>query len=159
MQIEIVKRIHEIFKSKRLTLSIAESCTAGLVSHLITSLSGASEFFDSSLICYSLKSKKRLLDIKTSLLKKHGSVSEETAEAMAEAVRIMTKTDFSLAITGNIGPTAIEDKRVGLIFFSVAFKKGTESRGMIFDGSRNDIKEAAAMAALEFLYEVVSTWT
>ncbi len=157
-KIEIIRKIHKIFKSKKLGLSLAESCTAGYVSHLITSLPGSSAFFDSSVICYSIKSKKKLLGIKGYLLKKYGVVSEETARAMAEAVRAKTMTDFSLSVTGNLGPKAIEGKRIGLVFLAVSFDKGTESKGMIFDGARNEIKEAASIAAMEFLHGVVSVW-
>ncbi len=158
-ELEIIEKIHKVFKSKKLKLSIAESCTAGFISHLVTLLPGASEFFEASIICYSFRSKKKLLGIKESLLKKHGAVSEETAKAMAEAVRLKTKTDFGLAITGNLGPATIEGKKVGLVFIAVAFDAGTESKGMIFDGSRDEIKHAASMSALEFLHEVISTWT
>jgi len=157
--LEIVSKIYDIFKSKGLKLSISESCTSGLISHMITSLPGASEFFDSSIIVYSANSKKILLGIGEALLKKYGTVSEEAAKAMAEAVRLKTKTDFSLAVTGNLGPAALEDKKVGLIFIAVSFDKGTESKGMLFDGSRDEIKRAAAIAALEFLHEVISIWT
>ncbi|MBI4684820.1 MAG: CinA family protein [Nitrospirae bacterium] len=148
-----------IFKSKRLSLSVAESCTAGLISHMLTLLPGASEFFDSSIICYSSESKQRLLNIKEAQIKKHGTVSEETAIAMAEMVRKKTGADVSLSITGNLGPVPIENRKAGLVFIAVSFNRGTESKGMIFDGSRNEIKQSASVAALEFLYEVVSVWT
>lgn len=158
-ELDLIKKVHTIFKLKNLRLSIAESCTAGLISHMITSLPGASEFFDSSIICYSTKSKKGLLGIKESMLRKHGAVSEETAMAMAEAMRSKTETDFSLSITGNLGPSTMEGRRVGLVFIAVSSNAGIESKGMIFDGSRIEIKKTAAYSALEFLYEVVSVWT
>jgi PncC family amidohydrolase len=159
MQDDMVKKIHEIFKTKGLTLSFAESCTAGLLSHLITSLPGASEFFDSSIICYSNRSKEKLLGIKKSILAKHGAISEETAMAMADAMRLKTKTDFSLSITGNLGPVPIEGKKTGLVYIAVSSDSIVESKGMLFDGSRDEIKESAAIASLKYLYEVVSAWT
>lgn len=157
--LDIVKKIHNIFKSRKFRLSIAESCTGGLVSHLITDLPGASEFFDSAIICYSSDSKNKLLDIDAAILERYGSVSEESACAMADSVRKKTNADFALAITGNLGPVPIEDKETGLIYFAVSFDGGFKSRKVILKGSRQEIKLSASLSALEFLYEVVSVWT
>lgn len=155
----LVKKIHHQFKASGWRLCIAESCTGGLISHLLTALPGASEFFDSSLVCYSTESKVNLLGIKRSLIRRHGAVSEDTALAMADSVREKRVTDFSLSITGNLGPDPMEDKKVGLVYIAVAWKEGTTSKGMIFDGERESIKYAAAAAALRFLSEVVETWS
>jgi len=157
-ELEIIKKIHEIFKLKNLRLSLAESCTAGLISSLIIHLPGASDFFDSAVVCYSAESKKKLLGVKKSILKKYGTVSEETAGAMAEGIRMKTKTDFALSVTGNLGPNPIEDKKTGIVFIAVSFEGGIESKGMIFEGTREEIKHVASIAALEFLHEVVSVW-
>ncbi|OGW73326.1 MAG: hypothetical protein A3J81_05165 [Nitrospirae bacterium RIFOXYB2_FULL_43_5] len=73
-------------------------------------------------------------------------------------MRLRTKTDFALSITGNLGPEPIEDKKTGLVFIAVSFEGGIESKGMIFEGSRDEIKLSASAAALEFLYGVVSVW-
>jgi PncC family amidohydrolase len=156
---KLTRKIHRLFKTKGIRLSIAESCTGGLISHTITCLSGASMFFDSSIVCYSPSSKSKLLGINKSVLKKHGAISEEAAREMAEAVRKKTGADFSLAVTGNLGPTALEGKRVGLVYMAVSFKGNTESKGMIFDGPRQMIKESASYEALMFLHEVASIWT
>jgi PncC family amidohydrolase len=157
-ELELIRKIHGIFKSKNLSLSLAESCTAGFISSMIVHLPGASDFFDSSVVCYSLISKEKLLGVKKAILKRHGAVSEETARAMAESMRLKTKTDFALSITGNLGPEPIEDKKTGLVFIAVSFEDGIESKGMIFEGSREEIKLSASAAALEFLYGVVSVW-
>lgn len=140
-------------------LSVAESCTGGLISHLLTNLPGASLFLDSSVVSYSNESKIKLLGIRASLIKKYGSVSEETARAMAIAIREKRRTDFSLSITGNLGPEPIEGKRVGLVYMAVDWQKDTSSRGMIFEGEREEIKYQAALASLRFLSEVLETWT
>jgi len=157
-ELELIRKIHGIFKSKNLRLSLAESCTAGFVSSLIAHLPGASDFFDSAIVCYSRESKEKMLGVKKSILKKYGTVSEETARAMAENMRLKTKTDFALSITGNLGPEPIEDKKTGLVFLAVSFDGGVESKGMMFEGSREEIKLAAAIAALEYLYGAVSIW-
>lgn len=155
---EIVREIHTFFKTAQLRLSVAESCTGGLISHLITDLPGASLFFDSSVITYSTESKVRLLGVRRSLIKKYGAVSEETAMAMARCMRSRRGTDFSLAITGNLGPEPMEHKKVGLVYMAVDWKGGTESRGMIYEGERKEIKLKAAKGALEFLLEVARIW-
>lgn len=156
--IESVKKIHRYFKNSELKLSVAESCTGGLISHLLTNLPGASQFFDSSVITYSNESKTSLLGVKASLIEDHGAVSEEVARAMAVAVRNKRKTDFSLSVTGNLGPEPIEEKRVGLVYMAVAWKRSTTSKGMIFEGEREEIKYQTAIASLRFLSEVVEIW-
>ncbi|HAM52278.1 MAG TPA: competence protein ComA [Nitrospiraceae bacterium] len=155
---ELIKKIHTYFRSSRLKLSVAESCTGGLVGHLLTTQPGASEFFDSSVVSYSAESKIKLLGIKKSLIQRYGTISEETARAMAYAIRKKRKTEFSLSITGNLGPKPAEEKKVGLVFMAVDWEKETISRGMIFDGDREAVKYAAAMASLRFLGEVVEVW-
>jgi|Deesub1362A_J573_1020465.scaffolds.fasta_scaffold00004_359 PncC family amidohydrolase len=157
--LEIIKKVHRVFRTKGLRLTVAESCTAGLISHMLTSLPGASEFFDSCIVCYSARSKNKLLGVKKSLIKKYGTVSEETARAMAEAVRAKIGADVSLAVTGNLGPEPIEDKQTGLVFIAVSSEDETTSRGFIFDGSREEIKRAASLEAFHLLYEAVSAWT
>lgn len=157
--IEVVEDIHSYFKKSGLTLCVAESCTGGLISHLLTNLPGASLFFDSSIVCYSIESKRNLLGVKGSLIRHQGIISEETARAMAIGVRQKRKTDFSLSITGNLGPDPMEDKTAGLVYMAVDWERETVSRGMIFDGGREEIKYKAAISSLEFLRETVKVWT
>lgn len=156
---ELIEKIHRHLKRSSLTLSIAESCTGGLISHLLTNLPGSSLFLDSSVVCYSTESKVKLLGVRRSLIKGHGAVSEKTAQAMAVAVRKKSNTDFSLATTGNLGPNPMEDKRVGLVYIAVDWSRETISKGMLFDGEREGIKYEAARAALQFLGEVLEVWT
>ncbi len=155
---ELIEKMHRRFKSSGLRLSIAESCTGGLVSHLLTNLPGASLFLDSSIVCYSTESKVKLLGIRRSFIKTHGVISEEVAREMAKAVRKKRMTDFSLSTTGNIGPDAMENKRVGLVYMAVDRERETVSRGMLFEGDRESIKYEATMASLRFLNEVVEVW-
>lgn len=163
LNLEIVKKLHDIFKSKGLRLSIAESCTAGLITHMLTTLPGTSEFLDSAIIPYSIEAKKNLLGIGQSCIERHGAVSEEMAREMAESIRDKTGTDFSLAVTGNLGPKPMPEpmgsKKVGIVFIAVSSKIETTSRGFAFEGTRDEIKESAGRTALEFLYEAVSIWT
>lgn len=156
--IELVRKVHQLFKRSGLRLSVAESCTGGLISHLITTLPGTSQFFDSSVVCYSPEAKIDLLGIRSSLIKHYGVISEETAREMATAIRRKRETDFSLATTGNLGPDPMENKRVGLVYMAVDWERETISRGKIFEGDREEIKYQAAISALELLREVVEVW-
>jgi PncC family amidohydrolase len=156
--IEPVERIHKYFRASWKRLCLAESCTGGLIGHLITNLPGASLFFDSAVVTYSNESKIKLLGVKRSLIAKHGAVSEEVARAMAVAARERRGTDFCLATTGNLGPEPMEGKRVGLVYIAVDWERETASKGMIFEGDREQIKLQAALSSLQFLAEVVETW-
>ncbi|HET6514166.1 MAG TPA: CinA family protein [Thermodesulfovibrionales bacterium] len=155
---ELIEKIHTQFRGSGLSLSVAESCTGGYIAHLITKLPGASDFFDSSVVCYSPESKIKLLGVRRSLIRRFGAISEETARAMAIAIREKRGTDFSVSTTGNLGPNPAEDKKVGLVYMAIDWERETTSRGMIFAGTREEIKHSAALSVLQLLSEVVETW-
>ncbi|GMT47679.1 MAG: competence/damage-inducible protein CinA [bacterium] len=152
---EVVSGIHGVFREKGLTLSVAESCTGGLISHYITSLPGASAFFEAGVVTYSIESKERILGVSPEIISTHGVVSEETARDMAEKVRQRTGTECSISTTGNLGPDVLEDKEAGLVYMAVSTGTQTLSREMRFTGDRGEIKESAALAALKLLLKVV----
>lgn len=153
--LDVIKRVHKIFKKRGFTLSVAESCTGGLISHYITILPGASKFFEAGVVSYSAEAKKKILGISPEIISKHGVVSEETAKEMAEKVRSLTKTDYSLSTTGNLGPDVLEGKGRGLIYIAVSKKGQTFSRELRLTGSREENKEEASLSALRLLIEVV----
>lgn len=154
----LVRKVHLYFKKAGLTLCLAESCTGGLISHLLTGLPGASGFLDSAVVSYSIDSKIKLLGVSKTLLKRYGVVSEETARAMASALRKKRKTDISLSTTGNLGPAALESRQVGLVYIAVASAKETISMGRVFEGDREAIKHQASMAAISLLNKAVRKW-
>lgn len=158
MELGYAQKIHDLFRKKGRTLAIAESCTGGLIAHMLTEISGASIFLTASVVAYSAEAKKRMLGIPGSLIEKEGMISEETARAMAMGAREKAGADIGLGITGNIGPDPMEDKPIGIVYIAVATAKETTSRGFIYEGSRSEIKEKAAHAALEFLYEAFGIW-
>lgn len=134
------------------TLAVAESCTGGLLSHLLTSVPGSSAYFLQGLITYSNQAKTDLLGIKPSLLREYGAVSEETARAMAEHVRHRAQSDYSLAVTGIAGPGGgSEEKPVGLVYIALGTGDGTHCKRFNLWGDRQTIKERAAAAALNML--------
>jgi len=124
MNTERVKKIHELFISKGWTLSVAESCTGGLLGHMLTFLPGASRYFKGGVIVYSTDMKHSILSISMDIIEKHGVVSEETACIMAEKIREITGTDYSIATTGNLGPDVLEGKERGLVYVCVSSRSG-----------------------------------
>jgi len=156
--LEIIKKIHEFFKKKGLTLSVAESCSGGLISHYITTLPGASKFFQAGVVSYSAEAKKKILGISPEIISKRGVVSEETAKEMAEKVRTLTGTDYSLSTTGNLGPDVLEGKERGLIYIAVSKEGRTFSRELRLKGGREENKQEASFLALRFLIEVLEKW-
>lgn len=154
----VIKEISNRLTGKALKLGVAESCTGGLISHEITNLPGASKFFEMSVVSYSEKSKRSVLGVSASLLKRHGAVSEEAAVAMAEGVRKFSGADVSLSITGVAGPEPMEDKDIGLVYMAVCLKDVVESKGLSLHGDRETIKGDASLEALRFLNQVLRLW-
>lgn len=153
--LEIIKKIHKLFKQKGMTLSVAESCTGGLISHYLTILPGASTFFKAGIIAYSEETKKDILGVSAETLQHHGMVSKETAQEMAKKVRLQTKTEYSIAVTGNLGPDVIEDKEQGLIYIAVSKEGKTLSQELKLNEGREANKKQASLLALRLLVEFI----
>jgi len=151
----LVHKVHEALTARGWKISLAESCTGGLLAHALTLIPGSRGCFDSSVVCYSPNAKQRLLGLSESFIEDNGTVSEETTKVMARAVREKSGTDISLAVTGVLGPESIEDKEVGLVYVAISTKEGTSSRQFTFGGGRDEAKHAAVNAALQFLLETV----
>jgi PncC family amidohydrolase len=153
--LEYIERVHEFFKKNGLTLSVAESCTGGLISHYMTTLPGASTFFEAGVISYSAEAKQKILGISSETILKFGIVSGEIAEEMSVKIRALTKTDVSLSTTGNLGPEVLEGKEKGLIYIAVSKKEGVFSKQIRVTGTREENKEKATLHALKFLVEIM----
>lgn len=148
---KIVPKIHDYFISSYLTLSVAESCTGGLISSVITDIEGASMFFKGSIVCYWTEAKIDVLGVMPETISMYGAVSSETAIEMAERVRQLFNSDYSLSITGNLGPTALEGKAKGLVYIGLSKKGGTKVQTLHLSGDRIENKEQATISALKFL--------
>src|ERR687886_1093115 len=134
------------------TLAVAESCTGGLISQRLTEVPGSSVYFMEGVITYSNDAKIRSLGVDSELLSRHGAVSAEVAEAMAEGVRRRADTDFGLSVTGIAGPGGgTEEKPVGLVFIALSDDAHTAHRKMILPGDRHLIRWRASQAALDLL--------
>lgn len=131
-------------------IAIAESCTGGLLSHRLTNIPGSSKFLDRSCVCYSNESKTDLLGVSPEILRQHGAVSAQTAEAMARGILERSGADMGVSVTGIAGPTGGRPgKPVGLVFFALAWKGGVSVHMNRFRGHREAIKLKASEEALD----------
>ena len=150
--ISLQEAISNLLTSKKQTLSIAESCTGGYISHLITLIPGSSSFFLGSVVSYSNKMKSEIINVPVDIIKKYGAVSIETAAKMAEGVRLKTGSDFALATSGIMGPDgSTPEKPVGHVCVAVSTASKTETTTFDFRFDRKRNIELTAAHALNFL--------
>lgn len=134
------------------TVSAAESCTGGSIAALFTSVPGSSEYFLGSVTSYANSVKTGILGVPSEIIEKHGAVSSECVAAMAEGVRRITGSDFSVATSGIAGPGGgSEDKPVGTVWIGVSSTRGTDTYKMVFKGDRKRNIERFAANALNLL--------
>jgi nicotinamide-nucleotide amidase len=134
------------------TISVAESCTGGLLAQRLTEVPGSSKYFIEGVVTYANEAKTRALGVEPILLLEHGAVSAPVAEAMAEGIRKRAGTDFGLSITGIAGPSGgTEEKPVGTVFIALASDVKTEHRKLHLPGDRQLIRWRASQAALDLL--------
>jgi nicotinamide-nucleotide amidase len=143
--------------SRGLKLAVAESCTGGLLGHLLTS-EPASDYFIADTVTYANSAKTRLLGVNEADLGAHGAVSAVVASAMAEGVRKLCDADIGVSITGIAGPSGgTAEKPVGLVHWAVARRDGkTITRERVFRGDRARIQTFAAYAALSLVRDVAT---
>ena len=133
-------------------LSVAESCTGGLISHLITSIAGSSGYYLGGITSYANSMKTKYLAVDESLLEKHGAVSSEVAAAMAQGMRLKSNADISVSVTGIAGPGGgTEDKPVGTVFIGFSEKNETKAQRFHFSGNRYEIQRLTAQTALDIV--------
>ncbi len=134
------------------SLAVAESCTGGLLSHLITSVPGSSAWFERGLVVYSNASKTQLAGVEETILARHGAVSAATAQALAQGVRSCAGSTIGVGITGIAGPGGgTQEKPVGTVFFAIAGPDGCSVHQRCFSGTRDQIKTLSAFTALDLL--------
>jgi len=144
--------VGQLLKIKKLTLSLAESCTGGFLAHRITSVAGSSEYFAGSLVAYSNNVKTGILGIDPAILASDGAVSSRVAAGMAEGARKLFKTDLGLATTGIAGPSGgSADKPVGMVWIAVSSDSGTITEKHIFSTDRIANITRFSLAAMNLL--------
>lgn len=144
--------IGKLLKGTGRTICTAESCTGGSIAALLTSVAGSSEYFLGSVVSYANSVKAGVLGVDEKIIEEHGAVSSECVAAMAEGVRKLTGSDFSIATSGIAGPGGGSDaKPVGLVWIGVSSHKSTETFSMVFKGDRKRNIERFAANALNIL--------
>ena len=153
------RQVMEACTAAGTTLALAESCTGGLVAAALTSLPGSSSVVERGFVTYSNAAKTDQLGVAAELIHRFGAVSQEVARAMAEGALANAPTTAALAITGIAGPTGgSAEKPVGTVHVAVAAKgRPTLHRRLVLPGDRDQVREAAVIAALDLLLARITT--
>jgi nicotinamide-nucleotide amidase len=155
----IYEKTAKLLTENKFTISIAESCTGGLISNNFTDISGSSSFFKMSAVTYSNESKSDVLNVKKETIEKFGAVSKQCAMELALGARLKGKSDFGISTTGIAGPTGgVKDKPVGTVFIGVSTKK--ETKAFRFERDFNDRllnKKMFAATAVYYLLKELET--
>lgn len=147
----------KLLRQQGLRLAVAESCTGGLVGHLITNVPGSSTYYMGSVTAYAYEAKVRLLDVRWETLEKYGAVSKETVLEMACGVRRALAADIGAAVSGIAGPGGgTPDKPVGLAWVGLSAAGVDEAWRFHWKGDRVNVKEQAARAVLQRLVDYLS---
>ena len=144
-----------LIETKR-TVSVAESCTGGMVSSKLTNTPGSSMCFKESVVTYSNEAKMQLLEVKQETLEQFGAVSEQTANEMLNGIISLSKSEYAISITGIAGPGGgSNEKPVGLVYIGVSFNGNNEVNKFQFLGTRQDIRERATNVALDSIRRLI----
>jgi len=149
---EMEEVVGKLLTERSETLSVAESCTGGLISQRLTDISGSSAYFIEAVIAYANEAKINALNVSPEIIAQYGAVSAKTAEAMAKGMRERAKTDYAISITGIAGPTGgTDEKPVGTVFIGYSDAQLTKSFKMVLPGDRYLIRWRSSQAALDYL--------
>jgi len=152
----IVNQIHKFLTNFKKTIAVAESCTGGGLSNLLTRIPGSSQYFVLGIVAYNNKVKQTILKIPYPIIVRYGAVSKDVACLMAKSIRRIAKTDFGIGITGIAGPTAgTLDKPIGTVFIAIDSEHRKICKKFHFKGSRLTIRKRAALKALELLKKIL----
>ncbi|MHC4158607.1 MAG: competence/damage-inducible protein A [Planctomycetota bacterium] len=144
--------VGEKLAQQKKTIAVAESCTGGCLAKLLTDIAGSSSYFTYGWVTYSDTAKTTELGVRADLIEKHGAVSEQVAEAMAEGARQGAGTDFAIGITGIAGPAGgSKQKPVGLVYIALDSDNSCETKRFIISGDRESIRLRAARTSLNML--------
>jgi len=148
----LTREIAQLLKSQNKTIAVAESCTGGLASKMLTDIPGSSQYFVMGIVAYSNAAKTKLLSIPKSLLTKYGAVSKPVAQKLASNIRKLAKTDFGIGVTGITGPAGgTKEKPVGTIYIAIDCACCSNCKKFQFKGSRLLIRKKASTEALKLL--------
>ncbi len=151
----IERVVGELLKERRFTLSVAESCTGGLISARLVNIPGSSEYFLGGVVVYSNELKKKLLGVKEETLEKFGAVSFQTCSEMLEGLRERFGSDSGIAVTGIAGPGGSERKPEGLTYIGVYLQDNQIIEENLFEGSRNEKRLKASQRSFDLLIRML----
>lgn len=150
--LKLSEKLGEILRKQHKTLAIAESCTGGLISSLITEIPGSSDYFDRGIVTYSNKAKEELLGVSSNIIITFGAVSRECAEAMVLGLKKISRCNVCVSVTGIAGPEGGSvDKPVGLVYSGFCIEDFCYVEKNIFKGNRQAIRVETAKHVLEYL--------
>jgi PncC family amidohydrolase len=153
---DTISQISTLLLEKKAYLATAESCTGGLIGHLLTNIPGSSRWYVGGAIVYSNALKHGLLGVRQEVMERVGAVSAEVAEQLARGARQAFETEYAISATGIAGPDGgSDDKPVGLVYIGVATPEKVIVRRFEFQGSRVGNKESSADAAFSLLLEML----
>ncbi|MCL2374182.1 MAG: nicotinamide-nucleotide amidohydrolase family protein [Treponema sp.] len=159
----LAEKVVRSLAAREKTIAAAESCTAGLAANFIACVSGASGVFWGSFVTYAAAAKVEMLGVQEDLIKQYGVVSRPVAVAMAEGALKKSGASWAFSITGFAGPGGGDDVPVGTVWVGIASRDGARSgsarsdaKRFLFSGDRNEVREAAAAAALQEVLERIS---
>ena len=148
--------IGRLLAERKQTLTVAESCTAGLLAGQITSVAGSSDYFERGVVTYSNRSKTELLGVPEETIETYGAVSAETATAMASGLREKFGSDYGIAVTGIAGPGGgTDEKPVGTVYIAVSSERGVVSKLLKLGNDREINRKRSVYAAMELLRRTI----
>ena len=152
---KLLREVASLLTEKELTIATAESCTGGLIGHVLTTIPGSSAYYVGGTIAYTNALKIKLLGVASSTLDDYGAVSESTAQEMAEGIKTVTQADIGVASTGIAGPSGgTLEKPVGLVYIGLAAEV-TTVKAFVFDGDRLQNKKATVQAVLQMILDCI----
>ena len=155
----IERTVFDLLNSKGMTFASAESCTGGNIAHVITLIPGSSDVFKGTAVTYATPMKTKVLGVPAELIEKHGVVSQQVVESMAEGVRNLMEADFGVATTGVAGPSGgTEENPIGTVWIGLASPSGVISKRFNFGKDRENVINRATIAAYEMLRECILTY-
>ena len=148
-------KLVSLLKERNLTISCAESLTGGLFASSITNVSGASNVFKGGVVSYTNEIKEKVLGIEKNVLDNEGAISYECCKQMANNVKSIFNTDIGVSFTGNAGPSASENKPVGLVYIGISYFDKCDVYELNFNGDRISIKNQCISCALNKIYDII----
>jgi nicotinamide-nucleotide amidase len=150
--LERIERLIKKLTKKKMKIAVAESCTGGYISHMITNIAGASNVFERGIVCYSNQAKIDLLKVKATTIVTHGAVSKEVVKQLASNIKRISNVDIGIGVSGIAGPTGgTLEKPVGTVYIGFSTEKETHVKQFNFKTTRTEFKKMVLEEVLDYL--------